>query len=62
MRLIRESIIILKNWLEILLRLVREGAFYPSLYGIINSLSALADLVPVLWLIKIWILREKKRL
>ena len=36
MRLIRESIIFLKNWVKILLRLIREGGFYPSLYG--NSL------------------------
>ena len=37
MRLIRESIIVLKNWLKILLRLIREGGLYPSLYGTNNN-------------------------
>ena len=33
MRLRRESIIILKNWLKVLLRLIREGDFYSNIYG-----------------------------
>ena len=32
-RLIRESIIILKNWLKILLRLIRKGDLNSNIYG-----------------------------
>ena len=39
MRLIRESIIILKNWLKILLRLIREGDLYSNLYGVVGMLE-----------------------
>ena len=38
MRLIRESIIILKNWLKILLRLIREGGLNSSIYGNVHWL------------------------
>ena len=34
MGLIRESIIILKNWLKILLQLIREGDLYSNIYDI----------------------------
>ena len=41
MRLIRESVIILKNWLKILLRLIREGEYirYVPLYRFMTSLK-----------------------